>query len=42
MIDELNTLNTTDASEDDNSEEIVKRKGINELIDSKNNNLVDS
>lgn len=32
MIDELNTLNTTDAS--DGSDEMIKRKGINELVDS--------
>ena len=32
MIDELNTLNTTDAS--DGSDEIIKRKGISELVDS--------
>ena len=34
MIDELNTLNTTDISDGDQSDEIVKRKGINELVDS--------
>lgn len=32
MIDELNTLNTTDVS--DGSDEIIKRKGISELVDS--------
>ena len=32
MIDELNTLNTTDAS--DGSDEMIKRKGISELVDS--------
>lgn len=34
MIDELNTLNTTDASQEDGSDEIIKRKGISELVDS--------